>query len=159
MAAREAKTRPVRPSLQVDAETSARLGRIRQKDTAAEQAVRCILHRLGLRFRIRNRDLPGAPDAANRCRRWALFVHGCFWHAHTGCYRATVPKRNREFWLTKFEANRARDARAVAGLRRRGYRPLIVWECELDDRAHLEHRLRDFARTVSREGRSAGFRS
>src|SRR5207244_9649743 len=118
-------TRPVtirsgKPSLQVDPETSARLGRIRQKDTAAEQAVRRVLHQLGLRFRIRNRDLPGAPDAANRARRWAVFVHGCFWHAHTGCYRATVPQRNRDFWVTKFADNRARDTHVLRALRRRG---------------------------------------
>ena len=142
------RTRSAKPSLLVDAETSARLARIRQKDTAAEQAVRRVLHQLGLRFRIRNRDLPGAPDAANRTRRWVVFVHGCFWHSHTGCYRATVPKRNREFWVTKFADNRARDMRVLRALRRRGYRALVVWECELDDVEKLSHRLRTFAKRV-----------
>ena len=128
-------SKSAKPSLVVDAATSARLGRIRQKDTAAEQAVRRMLHRLGLRFRIRNRDLPGAPDVANRSGRWAIFVHGCFWHSHAGCKRATVPRRNREFWLAKFSANRARDARALRELRRLGYRAVVVWECEAEKRA------------------------
>lgn len=154
-----AKTSSAMRLLQVDPKTSARLGRVRQKDTAAEQAVRRTLHRLGLRFRVRNRDLPGTPDAANRSRRWTLFVHGCFWHAHTGCYRATVPKRNRDFWVAKFEANRARDARTVAELRRRGYRALVVWECEMDDRERLERRLRAFARVACYEGRRFGLRA
>jgi len=142
---RPTKIKPAKPPLLVDPETSARLARIRQKDTAAEQAVRRVLHEFGLRFRIRNRDLPGAPDAANRARRWAVFVHGCFWHAHTGCYRATVPKRNRDFWVTKFADNRARDTRVLRALRRRGYRALVVWECELDDVEKLARRLRTFA--------------
>ena len=149
MPARPVTIRSGKPSLQVDPETSARLGRIRQKDTAAEQAVRRVLHDLGLRFRIRNRDLPGAPDAANRARRWAVFVHGCFWHSHAGCYRATVPKRNREFWLEKFAANRARDLRVARELRRRGFHVTVVWECELDDGEKLARRLRVFAARVA----------
>lgn len=137
-----------KPSLLVDPATSARLARIRQKDTAAEQAVRRVLYELGLRFRTRNRDLPGAPDAANRAHRWAVFVHGCFWHAHAGCCRATIPKRNRDFWVTKFASNRVRDLRVVRALRRRGYRVLVVWECELDDIEKLARRVRTFARRL-----------
>jgi DNA mismatch endonuclease (patch repair protein) len=140
-----AKTSAAKLPLLVDPATSARLGRIRQKDTSAERAVRRVLHAFGLRFRVRNRDLPGAPDAANRVRRWAVFVHGCFWHAHRDCYRATVPKRNREFWLEKFAANRARDVRALRALRRQGYLTLVVWECELDDPGKLARRLRSIA--------------
>src|SRR5262249_34210676 len=157
-----ARTRSAKPALLVDPATSARLGRIRQKDTAAELAVRRVLHELGLRLRIRNRDLPGAPDAANRSRRWAIFVHGCFWHSHAGCRRATVPKRNRDFWLEKFIENRARDARVLRALRRRGYRTLVVWECELERAAKLGRRLRAFAVTLTRPARyrrSFGFRS
>ena len=134
-------TRSARHSLTVDPATSARLARIRQKDTAAEQAVRRVLHALGLRYRIRNRDLPGAPDAANRARRWAVFVHGCFWHSHTGCYRATVPKRNRVFWIAKFADNRARDQRVVRELRSCGYRAIVVWECHVKRPERLRRRL------------------
>jgi len=145
MLARPVKIRLAKSPLLVDPETSARLAHIRQKDTSAEQAVRRLLHKLGLRFRVRNRDLPGAPDVANRSHRWALFIHGCFWHSHAGCYRATVPKRNRGFWVEKFTANRARDARVLRALRRRNYRAMVVWECELDDGERLMRRLRGFA--------------
>lgn len=157
---RPANAKAAKSPLLVDPETSARLGRIRQKDTSAERAVRRVLHALGLRFRVRNRDLPGAPDAANRTRRWAVFVHGCFWHAHRGCYRATVPKRNREFWLEKFAANRARDARALRALRRQGYFTLVIWECELDDSGKVEQRLRAIANESLRPyRRSFGLRA
>ena len=120
-------------NLIVDATTSARLGRIRQHGTSAELTVRKLLHSLGHRFRVHNRDLPGSPDIANRSRKWAVFVHGCFWHQHPGCRRATTPTRNRSFWLKKFEANRVRDARVQAMLRDDGYRVTVVWECEAED--------------------------
>lgn len=110
---------------------------IRQKDTSAEQLVRSLLRRLGHSFRKANRDLPGSPDAANRSRGWAVFVHGCFWHRHARCSRTTTPKRNREFWEAKFEENRRRDARALAALRRLGYRVVVVWECEAEKRPEV----------------------
>jgi DNA mismatch endonuclease, patch repair protein len=121
---------PRRPLL-LDHATSARLGRIRQKDTSVERVVRSVLHKAGLRFRKRNRDLPGSPDVANRARSWAVFVHGCFWHHHADCVRATVPKRNRAFWLNKFRANQERDHRCQQALRTLGYRCVVVWECAL----------------------------
>lgn len=117
--------------LVVDRSTSERLGRIRQHGTDVELAVRRLLSSLGLRYRLGNRDLPGSPDVANRSKRWAVFVHGCYWHSHQGCPRATVPKRNREFWESKFAVNRRRDARVIRNLRRLGFRVLVVWECEL----------------------------
>lgn len=95
--------------------------------------MRKLLHRLGRRFRIHNRDLPGSPDIANRSRKWAVFVHGCFWHRHSGCKRTTTPTRNKEFWLRKFEANVARDVKVQASLRASGYRVVVVWECETED--------------------------
>ena len=100
-----------------------------------------ILHALGLHYRVRNQDLPGTPDMANRRRRWAVFVHGCFWHAHKGCPRATIPSRNRALWLAKFGRNRARDARATRALRENGFRVVVIWECELVSRARIRRRL------------------
>jgi DNA mismatch endonuclease (patch repair protein) len=123
--------------LVVDPTTSRRLARIRQRDTSAEQLVRHQVHALGGRYRINNRDLPGSPDLANRAKGWAIFVHGCFWHAHLNCGRATVPKRNRKFWLDKFAANRARDRRVKATLRRLGFRVGVIWECEAEDAVRL----------------------
>lgn len=119
-----------RKRLVTDPVTSARLARIRQRDTRPELVVRKHLFAAGLRYRVLNRDLPGSPDIANRERRWAIFVHGCFWHHHAGCSRATVPKRNHRFWLDKFEANRARDRRAVLLLRKMGFQVFSIWECD-----------------------------
>lgn len=122
-------------------EALARMKRQRRRDTKPELLVRALVRELGLRYRISNRDLPGSPDLANRRRRWAVFVHGCYWHHHEGCSRATVPKQNREFWLEKFRDNRARDARKEAELRELGYRVVVVWECEARDPAALRSRL------------------
>lgn len=121
-----------RAELLTDPETSRRLAHVRQHNTSPEMLVRKILYALGFRFRVKGRGLPGSPDIVNRSQRWAVFVHGCFWHGHEGCRRATVPKRNRAFWLAKFHANRDRDRVAAAALRRLGYRVVIVWECQVE---------------------------
>jgi DNA mismatch endonuclease (patch repair protein) len=125
-----------------DAAAFLRMSRQRQRDTQAEILVRSLLHRLGHRFRAANRDLPGSPDAANRARKWAVFVHGCYCHAHAGCPRHTVPKRNRDFWKEKFVQNRARDERVATELRSHGYAVVTVWECEVADLVALEAKLR-----------------
>jgi len=122
-------------------ETSERLAKQKQKDTKPELLVRRIVHELGHRFRVLNRDLPGSPDLANRKRGWAVFVHGCYWHGHVGCSRATVPKSNREWWVAKFEDNRRRDLRKADQLRALGFRVLVVWECELNDLNALRARI------------------
>lgn len=143
-------TRSDRSGLSVDGETSKRMGRIRQHGTAPELVVRSLLTGMGVRFRTQNRDLPGSPDLANRSRRWAIFVHGCFWHAHAGCPKATIPKRNRAFWTRKFAANVARDERAIEALRGRGFAAIVVWQCQLDS-GKLERR---FSKLLSRGNRS-----
>ncbi|HYS56404.1 MAG TPA: DNA mismatch endonuclease Vsr [Thermoanaerobaculia bacterium] len=124
-----------RHKLVVDSETSKRLARIRQHGTSAELRVRQVLHSLGYRFRISNRDLPGSPDVANRAKRWVVFVHGCFWHRHSGCDRATTPTRNRAFWVHKFEENVARDSRVAKRLRRERFHVIFVWECQIENDA------------------------
>src|SRR5215207_2084244 len=98
-----------RPQFQTDAETSARMKRVGQRDTGPELQLRRWLWGHGVRFTIHNRDLPGSPDLANRTGRWAIFVHGCFWHGHEGCRRSRLPKRNIEVWREKIAGNRARD--------------------------------------------------
>jgi DNA mismatch endonuclease Vsr len=110
---------------------SALMARVRQRGTAAELMVGAVLRSLGASYRINVRGLPGSPDFANRTRKWAVFVHGCFWHHHAGCKRATVPKTNRAFWQEKFISNRKRDRKAVFNLRRWGYRVAVIWECEI----------------------------
>ena len=127
--------------IEVDPETSRRLSRVKQRNTRPERVVRSILSALGHRFRTKNRDLPGRPDIANRSRRWAIFVHGCFWHHHEGCSAATVPKTNRAFWQEKFRANITRDRRAVAALEEEGFLTIVVWECETVDLERLTGKL------------------
>ena len=117
------------------------MGRVRQSDTGPELLVRRALTALGLRYRTRNRDLPGSPDLANRSRRWAVFVHGCYWHRHAGCSMATTPKTNTAFWLAKFARNVERDRAALASLRGRGYRVLTIWECETESPKTLARRV------------------
>jgi DNA mismatch endonuclease (patch repair protein) len=106
------------------------MANIRQRGTRPELVVRSVARRMGLHFRVQNRDLPGSPDLANRKRKWVVFVHGCFWHRHEACAKTTTPTRNREFWEAKFVANVGRDRRAVEALRAAGYRVVVVWECE-----------------------------
>jgi DNA mismatch endonuclease (patch repair protein) len=117
------------------------MARIRSSDTGPELAVRKLAHRMGLRFRLKRRDLPGTPDLVFPRHKLAVFVHGCFWHRHRGCARATTPKSRTEFWFSKFETNVARDKRTNAALRKLGWRVLTIWECELKDENHLRERL------------------
>jgi DNA mismatch endonuclease, patch repair protein len=112
------------------AEISARMARIRRAGTTPELRVRRYLSSRGIRYRTKNRDLPGAPDLANRSRKWAIFVHGCFWHQHAECKSATIPKSNQGFWRAKFTANTIRDASARGLLEGMGYTVKTVWECE-----------------------------
>lgn len=118
--------------LATDAETSARMKRIRRANTKPELLVRKWLAAHGFRFRVKNRDLPGSPDIVNRKKRWAVFVHGCFWHGHEGCSKATIPKRNIEFWTQKILSNKRRDAVKEAQLTGAGYEVHVVWQCEAE---------------------------
>ena len=117
--------------------------RVRQRDTRAELQVRRVLHAIGGRFRINVTGLPGRPDIANRTKRRAIFVHGCYWHRHPGCSRTTMPSKNRNFWETKFADNVRRDRRKEQELRASGFHVLTVWECETMDPG-LADRLRAF---------------
>jgi DNA mismatch endonuclease (patch repair protein) len=123
---------------------SALMARIRAKDTTPERLVRSTLHRLGYRFRLHAKELPGKPDIVFRPRRAAILVHGCFWHGH-GCARGgRMPKTNRDYWERKIARNRERDAQRLMALEARGYRVLTLWECGLKDAAALEESLRRF---------------
>ena len=103
--------------------------------------MRRLLTRLGLRYRLHRRDLPGSPDVAFPGRRLALFVHGCFWHGHDCRRGARTPKTNADYWIGKIARNRARDAAAQDSLQAMGWRVAVVWECELKDEAALQARL------------------
>jgi len=104
-------------------------------------AVRRLAHSLGLRFRLHKAELPGRPDLAFPRFKTVVFVHGCFWHRHTGCKKATSPKSRVDYWEKKFHANIARDARNAADLKRLGWRVLTVWECETKNPELLRKKL------------------
>lgn len=114
------------------------------KDTAPELAVRRMLHAMGYRFRLHRRDLPGTPDIVLPRHGKAIFVHGCFWHGHEGCRLGRPSKSRVEYWGPKIAANRARDARKAAALRRAGWSVATVWECETRQMNKLSARLRRF---------------
>ena len=118
--------------LTTDEATSLRMRSMPKARTTPEQAVARHLCRKHVRYTRNNKDLPGSPDFANRSKRWAIFVNGCFWHHHTACPRATVPKRNTKFWQEKFRANRRRDASAIRSLRAKGFKVSVFWECMIE---------------------------
>lgn len=113
------------------AQRSERMSRIQSTDTKPEIALRKALHRLGFRFRVHGRRLPGKPDIVLTKYRTVIFVHGCFWHRHEGCKIATTPKSNTEFWIEKFSRNVARDAAVLDQLYAAQWRVIIAWECDL----------------------------
>ncbi len=121
---------------------SAVMRQVKGRDTSPELAVRRLLWRLGARYRLHRKDLPGHPDIVMPGKRLAVFVHGCFWHGHDCARGARVPKQNRDYWEGKVARNRARDAASLDRLEALGWRVLTVWECELKDPAALEARLR-----------------
>jgi DNA mismatch endonuclease (patch repair protein) len=119
------------------------MSRIPGKNTKPEIAVRSVLHRLGYRFRLHLRDLPGRPDIVLPRHRKIILVQGCFWHGHT-CRLASKPKSNEGYWEPKIRANRARDARNLVALADLGWSVLELWECDIKNRQDLESRLRKF---------------
>lgn len=118
-------------------ERSARMARVKCRNTKPEIRVRRAAHALGLRFRLHRRDLPGCPDLVLPKYRVVIFVHGCFWHRHPGCALARLPKSRLDFWVPKLEMNRARDLSNFERLKTLNWRPIVVWECETLDPATL----------------------
>lgn len=117
------------------------------KDTAPELTVRRILFRLGYRYRLHRKDLPGRPDIAFVGRKKAIFVHGCFWHSHD-CPKGRAPKSRIDYWQAKRQATVDRDRRNIEKLNARGWTVLIVWQCELRDLYEVSTRLQDFVGQV-----------
>jgi DNA mismatch endonuclease (patch repair protein) len=130
------------------AERSVRMSRIRSRDTSPEIALRRALHALGLRFRLRNKRLPGKPDLILPRYNAAVFVHGCFWHRHAGCNIATTPKSNTSYWKEKFDRNVARDQRVSQQLTECGWRVFVAWECELQSKLRAERTAARLARVI-----------
>ncbi|MBA3526878.1 MAG: DNA mismatch endonuclease Vsr [Sphingomonas sp.] len=129
-------------------ERSVRMALVRNRDTKPEILVRKLLHKMGFRYRLHDRRLPGSPDLVFRPRRKVMFVHGCFWHRHPDprCKLARMPKSRVDFWAPKLEGNRERDLRHQSELDALGWRYLIVWECELAHREQLQNKMIAFLR-------------
>lgn len=133
-----------------DSARSRIMGAVRQKNTGPETIVRQILHGLGLRFRLHRKDLPGTPDIVLPKHRSVVFVHGCFWHRHSGCSKTTFPKTRAGFWQEKFDRNVNRDLRNERALCDQGWKVIVVWECETRDRLRLRETLsKEFAASDS----------
>jgi DNA mismatch endonuclease (patch repair protein) len=122
---------------------SENMRRIRSRDTSPELAIRSLVHKMGYRFRLHRKDLPGKPDLVFPSRRKVIFVHGCFWHAHN-CKTAHTPKSNASYWKPKFQRNRARDRKNLKVLVKLGWRPLVIWECEVRNNRLVQQSVRRF---------------
>jgi DNA mismatch endonuclease (patch repair protein) len=116
------------------------MSRIGSKNTGPELAVRSLLHRMGYRFRLHRKGLPGTPDIVLPGRGIAIFVNGCFWHGHA-CKVKKMPKSRVDYWAPKISANVLRDARKRRQLRRLGWRVLVIWECDTKNEERLSAKL------------------
>jgi DNA mismatch endonuclease, patch repair protein len=129
------------------AERSVLMSRVRSKDSKPELTVRSIVHRMGFRFRLHSRELPGCPDLVFAGRRKIIFVHGCFWHGHKCRAGRNRPASHGSYWNSKLDRNMKRDRMNSARLRRGGWNILTVWECQTREPASLAERLKRFLET------------
>ncbi len=121
-----------------DETTSKKMRAVRQSGTSPEIAARRALESLGVEFEVNVEGKPGRPDIWITPDEVPVFVHGCFWHRHEGCKKATMPKKNREFWAAKFQRNLERDGRKMLELKNLGYSPVVIWQCETENESSLE---------------------
>lgn len=119
------------------------MAKVRQTGTTPELSVQKMITSLGYGFSVKASDLPGSPDIINRADRWAIFVHGCFWHAHS-CYLWKVPKTNKKFWKKKFDDNQRRDQAKRRQLRSLGYSVLTIWQCQLKNETKAKNKILNF---------------
>ena len=120
------------------------MSRVRGKDTSPEIFVRSLIHRLGYRFRLHSKDLPGKPDIVFPSRKKVIFVHGCFWHGHDCPRGSRIPKSNQEYWKFKIKKNIARDRQNSVDLKTMGWKSSVFWECELKNEVTLQSQIIDF---------------
>ena len=118
------------------------MARVRNRNTKPEMVVRSLLHRMGYRFRLHRRNLPGSPDIVLPRHKKVIFVHGCFWHGHSDCKRAARPTSNTSFWNDKINRNINRDLQALQNLSEQNWQSLTIWDCELRDLPAMESILR-----------------
>lgn len=119
---------------------------IRSKDTAPEKAARSMIHRMGYRYRLHAKYLPGKPDMVFPSRKKVIFIHGCFWHLHEGCRKAAFPKSRKQYWIPKLLLNRERDQRILLELKELGWKALTIWQCELSNKTKVSNKIKRFLR-------------
>lgn len=132
------------PDVHTPERRSFNMSRIRSQDTQPEMKVRSMVHRMGYRYALHRKDLPGKPDLVFPARRKIIFVHGCFFHMHECKHGTVVPKNNAEFWRNKRGLNVERDKRTVKELEGRGWQVMVVWECETKAPDFVRKRVLDF---------------
>ena len=118
--------------------------KVKSKDTKPEIIVRRLVHRMGYRFRLHRKELPGTPDLVFPLRKKVIFVNGCFWHGHDCKHGARIPSENRDYWVKKISGNVNRDMKNTDELAVLGWRTLVIWECELKDYAALGNKIVNF---------------
>ena len=117
------------------------MSRVKQRHTKPELIVRSLLHRLGYRFRLHRKNLPGSPDIVLPKFRTSIFVHGCFWHQHDNCRKSRRPSSNQEYWNAKLNENVLRDKRKTKELSKLDWRVITIWQCEIRDLETLSKKL------------------
>ena len=132
------------------ARRSRNMAAIRSKDMKPEKVVRSLVHRLGFRFRLHQKDLPGTPDLVFPSMKKVIFVHGCFWHQHQTCREGRVPNSRQEYWIPKLTRNVERDAQHVLSLRKQGWKVLTLWECEIEKNGAIERKIVKFLKARGR---------
>jgi len=123
---------------------SENMRRIKSKNTKCELLFRKEIYRIGYRYRIHYKHLPGKPDIYLSKYKIAIFIHGCFWHLHEGCSRGNLPKTNTDYWLPKLAKNKENDEKNIKKLNELGIRVFIVWECEMSQIDSVIQRFKDF---------------
>jgi DNA mismatch endonuclease (patch repair protein) len=132
------------PDIMTKEERSERMSRVKNKDSKAEKRVRSLVHRMGFRFRLHNKKLPGKPDIVLTRHKKVVLIHGCYWHQHGVCRSLAIPENNPDFWRKKFAENVERDKRNIRALNELGWRVLVIWECETKDAEKLEAKIHSF---------------
>ncbi len=117
------------------------MSRIRRMDTKPENIIRKALTSLGLKYRLQSKKLPGRPDIVVSSQKTAIFINGCFWHQHNGCKRKFMPKTNIDYWKPKLEKNVLRQKEQIEEIKKLGFKPLVLWECETKNPETLAEKL------------------
>lgn len=119
------------------------MSRIKGKDTKPEIIVRRLIHKMGIRFRLHRKELPGKPDIVLPRYNTIIFINGCFWHRHPNCQRSTIPSTNIEYWEHKLIGNIKKDEDNIRKLQSKGWKVLVIWECETKNQENLIHKIKE----------------